>query len=337
MGGSALKNTVTRRYAKAEYEALRDEVLRQLQTDFPAHQVAAIPAYRAKESFGDLDILLDTADLTMDWPGYLQQTFAPQEIVKNGPVISFDYQQFQIDLIASTPDDFAISLHYFAWNDLGNIIGRLLHKMGFKYGHDGLSLMFRDGDYQYGVLCISKDIEQILAFAGLDAERFLAGFDTLEDIFRFAASSPFFNKDIYLLENRNHAARSRDRKRQTYNALLKWLETQTELPAYPWESLKEQGGVQYKQVFVERAYEFFPACQPKIADMYARFQVWKSARAKFNGRLVSSWTGLQQQALGQFMQQLKTQAAVEFADFQQWLHDTPLPQIQAWVLAQQAK
>ena len=25
------------------------------------------------------------------------------------------------------------------------------------------------------------------------------------------------------------------------------------------------------------------------------------------------------------------------ADFQQWLHDTPLPQIQAWVLAQQAK
>lgn len=334
MGGSALKNTLTRRYQKAEYDVLTTEVLAMLQNDFPAQRSAVIPAYRAKTSFGDLDILLETEGLTTDLVAYIQQRFKPNELVKNSHVISFDYKQFQVDFIGSTSANFTISLHYYAWNDLGNILGRLYHKMGFKYGHDGLSMIFKADNYQYGELCVSKDIEAILAFAGLDAERFLAGFDTLEAIFQYAASSPFFNKAIYLLENRNHASRIRDKKRPTYNALLKWLETQNDLPAYAWENMQEQGGLEYKEPFIQRAFQYFPPFQTQFEDKQVQFQLWKLAKEKFNGRLVQAWTGLEKQELGYFMQKLKAKGAEEFGDFTQWLAETDLASIKSWVLKQ---
>ncbi len=335
MGGSALKNTLTRRYKRAEYEVLTQEVLASLQQDFPTQRSAVIPAYRAKTSFGDLDILLETEGLTTELVAYIQQYFKPNELVKNGHVISFDYKQFQVDFIGSTSDNFAISLHYYAWNDLGNILGRLYHKMGFKYGYDGLSMIFKADNYQYGELCISKDIEVILAFAGLDAERFLTGFDTLEAIFQYAASSPFFNKAIYLLENRNHASRIRDKKRPTYNALLKWLETQNHLPAYPWENLQEHGGLQSKAAFMQRAFEYFPHFQMQFESKQAQFQLWQLAKEKFNGQLVQAWTGLEKQELGQFMQRVKAKGAEEFEDFTQWLAKTDLAMIKSWVIQQQ--
>lgn len=188
MGGQALKNTTIRCYTKPEYIQLCGEVLDILKQDFPTHKIAAIQAYRTKQSFGDLDILFETNQTPLDLLAYIKQTFKPNEYYKNGNVISFDYKQFQIDLIGTPSDDFDISYHYFAWNDLGNIVGRLYHKMGFKYGHNGLSLIFKNENYQYAELCFSKNIEQILAFADLDSQRFLQGFDTLEDIFSFAAS-----------------------------------------------------------------------------------------------------------------------------------------------------
>ena len=334
MGGQAIKNTPVRRYQRAEYEQLKAEVLAQLHADFPARKLAAIPAYRQKESFGDLDILFETTGLMLDLSTYLQERFQTQEIVRNSHVFSFAYQEFQIDLIGSASEDFDISLYYFSWNDLGNIIGRIYHKMGFKYGHDGLHFIFKADNYQFGEVCLSKEIRPILAFADLDAERFLTGFDTLEAIFQYATSSSFFNKDIYLLENRNHASRIRDRKRPTYNALLKWLETQTDLACYPWASVREQGGRQTKTLFLERAFEFFPAFQQQYLTKQQEFAVWQTVREKFNGRLVQVWTGLENQALGQLMQRLKAQGAAQFGDFQQWIYTQDPVEIERWVKAQ---
>lgn len=333
MGGQAIKNTPVRRYQRAEYEVLKAQVLTQLQADFPERKMAAIPAYRSKESFGDLDILFEHSNLNLDLVSYLNERFHPQEIVRNSHVISFVYQAFQVDLIGSSTEDFEIALHYFSWNDLGNIIGRLYHKMGFKYGHDGLHFLFKADNYQFGECCLSKDMQSILRFADLDTERFLAGFDTLEAIFRYAASSNFFNKDIYLLENRNHASRIRDRKRPTYNALLKWLETQEDLPAYPWGSVKEQGGRQVQTEFLARAFTFFPDFQTQYLAMQQQFEIWQTVREKFNGRLVQVWTGLEQQALGQCMQQLKAQGTAEFGDFQQWIYQQAPAAIELWVKA----
>ena len=334
MGGKALKNTYTRRYEKAEYEVLAHEVLTQLQQDFPERKIAAIPAYRSKTSFGDLDILFDTNHLNNDLSEYIKAQFKPNELVRNTNVYSFDYQAFQIDIIGCPQENFDISLHYFSWNDLGNILGRVYHKMGFKYGYAGLHLILKDNNHQYADICVSKDIDRILAFAEYDSQRFHDGFNDLEEIFQFAASSPFFNKAIYLLENRNHASRIRDKKRPTYTSLLKWLKSKDDLPTYPWATMRDQCGTQLDEVFLQRAFSHFPELQPIYETIQAQHERNKTIHEKFNGRLIAEWSGLQEKDLGNFMQSLKVKGQEHFGNFAEWLLQSDLNHIETWVKQQ---
>ena len=311
MGGNALKNTETRRYQRDEYLLLEAEVLNKLRQDFPGRRIEAIRAYREKDSFGDMDVLLENDNIHQDLYNfrdlgrYVIERFQSKQAVQNGGVVSFEYKQFQIDLIGTPSKDYETSVNYFAWNDLGNLMGRIAHKLGFKYGHEGLSMTFRDGDYQYAEINISKDPKAIVEFLGYDYDRFARGFDTVQDIFDFTVSTEFFNREIYALENRNHTSRTRDRKRKTYNQFLTWIETAPGLNAYPWASVKEQGGREYKKQFMERAFTFFPSFKEQHDQVQSEFQLWKDSRQNFNGDLVREWTGLEDQELGRFMKFLR--------------------------------
>jgi hypothetical protein len=256
-----------------------------------------------------MDVLFESDELKEDLKQYIVRTFNPKELVKNGAVNSFEYKEFQIDLICVPRKNFQTSVDYFAWNDLGNLMGRVSHKLGFKLGHEGLSMTFRDGDYQYAEVSVSRDARQIFAFLDYDYERFLDGFDTVEEIFNFASSSKYFNKEIYSLDNRNHASRVRDRKRKTYNEFLTWVEVTEGLPAYPWAQMKEQGGRQYKDEFLRLAFDHFPGFKEQHDKVQHNFNVWKQVKAAFNGSLVREWTGLQDRELGEFMKHLRTTAA----------------------------
>ena len=121
MGGNALKNTKTRRYQADEYFALAKEVRDKLLWGYRGwegkgfgrvNQVEVIEAYRSKESFGDMDVLYTTLSGDSVDANFIQDTFSPNEIVRNGNVISFDYKELQIDLIHSTHDSFESSSLY---------------------------------------------------------------------------------------------------------------------------------------------------------------------------------------------------------------------------------
>ncbi len=56
MGGNALKNVVTRRYARAEYYQLKERILNKLQGHIDRYDVPR--EFPRKESFGDLDVLM---------------------------------------------------------------------------------------------------------------------------------------------------------------------------------------------------------------------------------------------------------------------------------------
>jgi DNA polymerase/3'-5' exonuclease PolX len=103
MGGNALKNTKTRRYDKDEYLLAANYVRHVLlmSNDSRIVDIAPIQSYQEKETFGDLDILYSTIDdlnITLD---QIKKLFSPNEIIKNGDVISFDYKELQVDLILS--------------------------------------------------------------------------------------------------------------------------------------------------------------------------------------------------------------------------------------------
>lgn len=307
MGGNALKSIDTRRVDAAEFQALVPAVLDTLAgivgRDRP---LCVIEAYRHKPDFGDMDVLVSADGLADTYKDEIATAFGSREVYRNGNVTSFDRNGFQIDLIAIPAQSFDFARAYFAWNDLGNLVGRIAHKMGLKFGFEGLHAPLRDGDHMFAEVLVTHDVDQALSFLGYDAARYREGFDTLEDIFRFTASTRFFNPDIYLLENRNATSRVRDAKRKTYSAFLDWLAAPGGLaaarpaPAEGWYRFADD-----KTSWRPALRQAFPDFGDRLDAALARKARHESAAAIFNGRRVGDITGLTGQALGELMRTLR--------------------------------
>jgi hypothetical protein len=303
MGGNALKNTVTRRYSKEEYEGLCRFVSGKL-TEL-AHECALdgfdiIPSYRMKDSFGDMDVLYSTSNNKPLSPQLFKDLFLPNEIVQNSNVISLDVEQFQIDLIHAPRDHYNYALNYYKFSDLGNLIGKLARQLGLKHGHNGLYLPLRDGDNKFHEICLTTDHEFALEFLGLDPEKFHKGFDTLDDMFNYVSSSPYFNPDKYKLENVSSAGRVRDKKRKTYQEFLKYCETYSGPVFIAHED---------KTKYFELIFDYFETISEPKVEFDARMgelALLKLAKEKFNGDAVSDLTGLCEKELGMFMAYLRT-------------------------------
>ena len=307
MGGNALKKANTRRYQAGEYHALVKEVRDKLLWGYRGwedkgfgrvNQAESIAAYRSKESFGDMDVLYTTLseDPVDIW--FVRETFSPKEICQNGSVISFDYKELQIDLIHSTSDRFEYAKNYFAWNDLGNLIGRIAHQFGLKHGHRGVTLPLRDGDQQFAEIVLTTDHSTALRFMGLDPDRFNEGFENLREIFDFVTASHYFNPEVYKLENLNTIAKTRDRKRPTYNA---FLEHTKDWKGHTWTNPHKLD----KKMWIPFILDQFPEARPDFDRAMEKLVFQQFIKTKFNGTLVSEITGLVGKDLGYFMQHVR--------------------------------
>lgn len=293
-----------------------------LKLAFPNSRVEPVKAYRTKQSFGDMDVLVEVVDDASGTNRHdvLTKTFNPNEMVKNGSVVSFDYKEFQVDVLFTPTEEYQTSVDYFAWNDLGNFVGRLSHKLGFKFGHDGLKFVFRDGTYLFRELVVSRDTKKTMEFLDLDYDRYVQGFDTMEDVFKFASASKYFNKQMYNEENRNHRSNVRDKKRKNYHDFVVWMNETPGLPEYPWADLKEQGGPKFKDQFMQLAFDHFDGFKEQFEKTLADFEQAAMVKEKFNGLLVSEWTGLTDKQLGEFMKKFKSQFLTKH-DFDKWVLD----------------
>ncbi len=337
MGGKALKNTQTTRLSRTDFERVSSTVSAVLRERFPGSRVEVIPAYRSKADFGDLDVLVSSEGVQAAGGGEALQdlartAFFATELFKNGNVLSFDFRAhaeqtdpgFQVDVITMPEASFEFALRYFSFNDLGNLIGRTAHKQGCSFGHDGLWFYFRDGDYKFRELLLTRDFDLALRFLGYDPARFHQGFEVLPDLFEYVAGSAFFNRDIFLLENRNYQSRVRDRKRKTYTEFLKWCEDQPGLPAFPYP--------EDKQKWLPRLFEWFPAFQLDYLQAEKDLVRQREAKERFNGELVANWTGLQDKELGAVMKRVRESFDSQDHFYAFVLSSTP-EQMQAHVLS----
>jgi len=244
MGGNAL-NFKTRRVNKDEYFLLYGEIKEKLNslTFFKVHsglnpkilktvQMDLLPAYTDKEDYGDMDILCTDELFPREnnnrqlLKNELHRLFNYKDIYCNTDVWSFDYKDFQIDLIFMRLKNYYTALTYYSYNDLGNLMGRVANKMGVKYGHEGLRKKLYSEDRSRPLLEINltQDNAKIFDFLGYDYSLWQKGFKKLEDIFEFAVSTKYFTKDLFRLENLDHENRTRNRKRKTYMSFLEWLD-----------------------------------------------------------------------------------------------------------------
>jgi len=304
MGGNALKNTNTRRYELDEYMYIANLVTVKLSSLDSVYTAYPIPHVREKKTFGDLDILYTTWNDVAVRRDSIQRMFAPNEIVKNGDVISFNVEELQVDAIHSLFSSSNYALRYFSWNDAGNLIGRIMHRFGLKHGHKGLVLPLRDSDNHFEDVHLTFNHDDALKFIGLDPSIYNNGFDTFDDLFKYVASSPYYNPEFYKLENLNTIAKTRDRKRSTYNKFLAFGEQYTG-PVYT--EFKED-----KSVYLQKIFDAFPHAYEQFEQANARLATQKFLKQKFNGDLVKELTGLSGKALGVFMKHLREQ--FEFKD-----------------------
>lgn len=101
MGGNALKNTTTRRYAADEFAQAQRDVNDLIGRALPLVPYRQLLAYGDKESFGDMDVLIESDGLPPNWPNVVAAAFGSTESVKNGNVLSLNLNDLQVDLIAT--------------------------------------------------------------------------------------------------------------------------------------------------------------------------------------------------------------------------------------------
>ncbi|MNK09927.1 hypothetical protein D3C87_279360 [compost metagenome] len=305
MGGNIFINAG--RLDAAQYHQLVQRLVTDFKRKQPKLSIEAITAYSEKESFGDLDFLV-TGISKEELEMYVAGQTDYFGVSHNGPVVSYAYklsdfeieashEAFQVDFIFVEPEEFEFAKNYFAYNDLGNLIGQTAAGLGLKFGHKGLYYKYIEDTQLLGEILITRNFYEALEFLGYDYIRYLnQEFKTLEDVFTFAASSKYFSTWNYQLENRNHVGRIRDKKRSTYTKFLEWMKDKV-LPDNPPD--KEKGIILSSKLYPHIAIEFVQlTLDRQLADR---------AKQLFNGQNVALRTGLQGKELGQVMQLIKNQ------------------------------
>lgn len=286
MGGRVFLSEC-RRISKDEYEELTEGVIQDLLAG--GWEARLIPSYRNKQDFGDIDLLVsgegDIIEEVRKMRGYRAHR-------QNGDCLSFLKKDVQVDIITVPRDEMKMTLSYFSWNDLGNLMGRIARRMGFRYGHRGLFSEVKD---RFGNVAekvrLSRDPESIFSFLGCDFQRWTRGFDEIHDVFGFVSSSDFFAKDCFRLCNLNHGTRMRNKKRAGYATFLIWLEGET-LKEFDFNSVADGE-------WRRRARDFFGNDWLKTEGaILRRLEEEAIRREKFNGKVVGEITGLSGVELG---------------------------------------
>jgi hypothetical protein len=282
---------------------------------------SVVTCYRNKADHGDLDLLIQVRpNSDVNWAEYIQNTFKPQAIYSNGGVYSFDYKTFQVDFIPIPEQKWATALVYFSYDPLGNIMGKTFHKFGCSYGWEGLYYKYRNyrGTNSANIL-LSNDVRKIFEFGGYDYERYLLGFDTLEDIFKFVIDSKYFDTEMFQMENLKSIDKKRNRKRKSYHIFLEYLKENNINTKYPFDEDKD--------LYIMDIDNAFPEANllEQLHDLQIKDEFNQALAEKFNGNIVMQWIPeLQGRELGTAIGQFKAKLG---DDYNWMITDLPISDI----------
>lgn len=323
MGGNAFNHVgyTSGRMNKEEYYKIQGEIFSVL------HELEIyglqVPFVSEKESFGDIDIVVvkeNDRNVKEIICGNIDKFGIREELVfRNKDVISILYKEkYQIDFIFTNYDERDYHQAYLAYNDLGNLIGRIIKESGFQHGHNGLFYVYREGNHYKELIPLTKEYDVALEILGLDVDKFYSGFDTFKEMFEYVTSCKYFKKSRFALENLNNRNRVRDKKRKVYNDFLKYIET-----------------VEDSDNDVPSPFDEFPWLQEKC-DKIRESRIHKNLlRDKFNGNNINKWTGMtggkssERALFGKFMEYVQYQEG-----FENFLNNCTIEELEKYVKKQ---
>jgi hypothetical protein len=300
MGGQAIKTAYTRRYSRKEYDEIVPEIIQKAKKLFS--HATDTKFFFEKESFGDADILcLVDKPINIDIANWIFSEFKSKEVNKNSHVYSFEYKELQVDFILTPLRNWETSKVYFSYNDLHNLIGKVAHKFGLKWGFDGLQYVYRLNDKKLGTIEVTKDHKDALEFLGFDSKRYEEGFKNLDEIFEFVINSKYFNPWLFDLEKLNRINRERDKKRTTYKKFLEYLEPikkETKIEDYHYFYSD-------KKVYLGLIDNVFPGFLRKYRLLEKKEERINMISKKFNGHMLIDKFNLRGKELGTLITNFK--------------------------------
>lgn len=346
MGGNATKLHNPERLKTKEAYEIGDfyaAYLRILCREVDVKALASpIVAYSNKETCGDIDIVVSKELLKLMSIEEIVKRISsiegfdePFPIIKNSDTFSIAHwldvektKCFQVDLIFVPESSYHFAEGYFAYNDLGNLVGRVAHKMGLKFGHDGLWYPFRgDENYLFKEILITNSFPRAMSILGFDIDEWNQGFDDITDIFEYVCKSDYFNRDLYPLEHRSHKARIRDRKRPTYTSFLKYLDDNPDIPNR-LENYPED-----KDEWLTTLFGKFPEFEEEYRVCEFNLEKSRIVKNKFNGADYTNLTGLEGKELGMFIREFrKHMGFTHDSDYKDYLYDNSKEHISQAVL-----
>lgn len=330
MGGHALKSITTERKTTKQFLDISERLVKKLEEIFGT-ELYVLKFYRSKPDHGDMDILLKVDhnfyNKGINLRKEVEKHLNPTEVVTNDGTVSFDFENFQIDLSPVAESKWEATKFWMDYDPSSNLLGKLFHKFGLKYAPDGLLYPYRgDGGRVIKDIVITKDFRKMMEFVGLDPERKYIGFDTLEEIFDWIISSKYFNPELFMFENLNQTDRKRNRKRPTFNKFIEYIKDfKFESEGYNFERNKDL----YRGLIAES----FPEANllEEIEKLEIKDKLFQETRIKFNGELVMEWTGLLGKDLGDVITRYKKERDDDFfknnsaedikLDFANWFED----------------
>jgi hypothetical protein len=253
--------------------------------------------YGDKLDFGDMDVIVVA---TPDW-GERRERIAKElgvDAVKVvGRVYSTAFRGLQTDFFA-VPARFLDSTYDFmSFNDLGNLLGRIVRRFDLKWGEEGLAYVFRraSDDHYRADLPITQDFARVCAFLGLDHAAWVTGFPTLTSLYEWVIASPYFSVAPYLDDATTGTLAQRSKDRPTIIKFVEFLRAR---------------GIAARPAFAERgtyapqiAAAFPEADLPaQLAAEHAKEARAKALAARFSGALVMRLRPeLSGKALGEFI------------------------------------
>jgi len=299
MGGKALKTCPTERKTTDQFYDIAGRLIPKLESILGT-ELYILKFYRTKKDHGDMDILYKVNEnfisKKLNVREEVEKHLYPKDIIVNDGTVSFEFENFQIDLSPVKEDVWESTKFWMNYDPTSNLCGKLFHRFGLKMGPDSLHYPYRgDSGQVMENIIITKDFRKMMVFLGLDPERKYQGFDTLEEIYNWIISSKYYNTELFLLDNLTQSDRKRNKKRPTFNKFLEYVKDMPyESEGYHFEKNKTK--------YLDLIDQSFPEVHfmEQIERLKKKGVEIRELKEKFNGQLVMSWVcGLKDKELGE--------------------------------------
>ena len=160
------------------------DILLSLNVDF-----RTVKYYHEKDDFGDLDIVVSR---DYDSVAKIRKYFQENNIKhtnefredQNVSIFSalFNGDRHQVDFMFVDKPELESASEYYSYNDIWNLLGKIIKTYDYKLGWNGLLYTYRNGNHYKKDIVLTYNLLTALEILGLDWTRYKKGFKNYDEM-----------------------------------------------------------------------------------------------------------------------------------------------------------